>query len=37
MTTAAIYARCSTQEQDEAMQLTALRSLCESRGWTVIE
>ena len=35
MTKAAIYARCSTQEQDEAMQLTALRSLCESRGWTV--
>ena len=29
----AIYARVSTDEQDESMQLTALRDMASSRGW----
>jgi len=33
----AIYARVSTDEQDESMQLTALRELAVSRGWQVTQ
>ena len=29
----AIYARVSTDEQDESMQLTALREMVIQRGW----
>ena len=29
----AIYARVSTDEQDESLQLTALRELVSQRGW----
>jgi DNA invertase Pin-like site-specific DNA recombinase len=33
----AIYARVSTDEQDESMQLTALRELVSQRGWELKE
>ncbi len=35
--TAAIYARVSTEDQSNALQLTDLRGYCERNGWTAIE
>jgi len=32
----ALYARVSTDEQDEGMQLTALRELVSHRGWELV-
>ncbi len=37
MTRAAIYARVSTESQDNALQLTDLRAYCERNGWTATE
>ena len=36
-TRAALYARVSTNHQDHALQLDALRQMAEQRGWTVTE
>ena len=33
----AAYARVSTNLQSAEMQLTALRRVCENRGWTEVE
>jgi DNA invertase Pin-like site-specific DNA recombinase len=35
-TRAAIYARCSTSDQNPTMQLDELRAYAERRAWTVV-